>query len=298
MKQQSVLIAGASGLIGTYLQKRFTDEGWAVHVLGRKETVSWDMPSSIVHALNTTDLLINLAGRTVNCRHTAENKKEILESRTQTTATLNECLRKCENPPRLWLNSSGNAIYPRSIERVFTESETEVDDTFMAKVCEAWEAELFANETPGTRRVAMRTSIVLSKEGGALKELMKVAKLGLGGAVASGEQMVSWIHLEDFFQTILKIESTETLEGPVNFSAPNPVSNKEFMQKLRKSLGVPFGIPTPKFALEIGSFFLGTEASLALDSYNVVSSKLAAVGFQYLFPTLDSAFKDFWSKRA
>ncbi|OJV55269.1 MAG: TIGR01777 family protein [Bacteroidetes bacterium 43-16] len=295
---KQILIAGASGFIGQYISKRFKEEGWTIKTIGRSDDLSWDDQEGIVAALDKSAVVINLAGKSVNCRHTEANKKEILESRVKTTTTMNECIRQCSKPPELWLNASGMSIYPRSIDQVCTEeSDTDKEGIFMAEVSKQWEAALYQNDLPKTRRVALRTSVVLAKEGGSLAELKRLSKLGLGGTVGSGKQMMSWVHLEDYFQILLWIITHKEISAPVNVAAPNPVSNKHFMKALRKALGVPFGLPAPEFAVKIGAQVIGTEASLALDSYNVVSKVLEQTGYSFRFGTLEQAFVNFWPKK-
>lgn len=295
--EKQILIAGASGFIGQYISRKFREEGWSVKTIGRSDELNWDDRESITAALNQSAVVINLAGKSVNCRHTEANKKEILESRVKTTAIMNECIRACSKPPELWLNASGMSIYPRSIENVYTEeSDTDKDGVFMAEVAKQWEAALYRHELPQTRRVALRTSIVLAKEGGSLAELVKLCKLGLGGTVGSGKQMMSWIHLEDYFQVLLWIISHKEITAPVNMCAPCPVFNAYFMKALRKALKVPFGLPAPAFAVKIGAQIIGTEASLALDSYNVVSKVLPQTGYTFRFELLEQAFVNFWPK--
>lgn len=294
---KQILIAGASGFIGQYISRKFREEGWKMKTIGRSDELSWDDREGITAALNQSAVVINLAGKSVNCRHTEANKKEILESRVKTTAIMNECIRACSKPPELWLNASGMSIYPRSIENTYTEeSDTDKEGIFMAEVAKQWEAALYRHELAQTRRVALRTSIVLAKEGGSLAELVKLCKLGLGGTAGSGKQMMSWIHLEDYFQALLWIIGHKEITTPVNMCAPNPVPNRYFMKALRKALKVPIGLPAPAFAVKIGAKVIGTEASLALDSYNVVSKVLPQTGYTFRFELLEQAFVNFWPK--
>lgn len=295
---KQMLIAGASGFIGQYISKRFKEEGWKVKTIGRSDELNWEDKAGIVAALNKSSVVINLAGKSVNCRHTEANKKEIIESRVKTTAAINECIRQCSTPPELWLNASGMSIYPRTVAEVCTEeSDTDKEGVFMAEVAKQWEAALYQHDLPQTRRVALRTSIVLAKEGGSLAELVKLCKLGLGGTVGSGKQMMSWIHLEDYFQILLWLISHKAITTPVNMCAPRPVANRYFMKALRKALKVPFGLPAPAFAVQIGARVIGTEPSLALDSYNVVSKVLPQSGFVFRFELLEQAFVNFWPKK-
>lgn len=289
---EQVLIAGASGFIGKYISQKFIADGWQVRTIGRSGPLRWDDEPGITAALDQSKVLINLAGRSVNCRHNERNKKAILESRVRTTETLNKALRNCVSPPQLWINASGNAIYPRSFDKAYNEHDMAVDDTFMHDVCVQWEAALFANEIPATRRIAFRTGVVLGEHGGILQQLSRLVKAGLGGTVGSGRQMMSWIHIEDYYRVIRFLIERTAVEGAVNLCAPRSECNKYFMQQLRRSLKMPFGLPAPEFAVKIAAPIMGTDASLALDSYNTVSAVLPAAGFDFSFPDLALALDD------
>ncbi len=289
-----ILIAGASGFIGKYLSKRFAEDGWKVMSIGRNEALNWDNKQGVIDALNQSKVLVNLSGKSVSCVHNEANKKEILESRVVTTQMLNEAILACSTPPQLWVNASGNAIYPRSVDKVYTEKDNVGDDTFMYEVCKAWETALYQNEMSHTRRIAFRTGVVLGKDGGILQQLSSLVKKGLGGASGSGKQMMSWIHIEDYYSILQFVINNKTIEGAVNLCAPNPENNKSFMKLLRKALKMPIGLPAPAFAVKIGAKLMGTEGSLALDSYNTVSSVLPEAGFRFQYPDLEQTFVNFY----
>lgn len=287
-----IILAGGSGFIGHYLHKKFTSEGHQVLIVSRSKEqghIDWNDHKALLDALEGCWILINLAGKSVNCRHTEANKKAILESRTRTTTTLNELVRQCSQPPQFWFNASGAAYYKASEDKVMTETDYEPGTSFMAEVSAQWEQALFAHELYHTRRIAMRTAIVLGKGGGPLKPLSTLAKTGLGGTQGSGRQMVSWIHLEDYYQIIRFLAEQGDIDGAVNFSAPEPVSNTVFMKTLRKTVGMPVGLPAPEFAIRIGARIIGTEADLLLDSSNVISERLQHAGFRFNYPNLSSA---------
>ena len=290
-----IILAGGSGFIGHYLHKKFTSEGHQVLIISRNKEqghIDWNDHKALLDALEGSWILINLAGKSVNCRHTEENKKAILESRTRTTAPLNELVRKCSQPPQFWFNASGAAYYKSSEDKVMTETDYEPGTSFMAEVSAQWEQALFAHELYHTKRIAMRTAIVLGKGDGPLKPLSTLAKTGLGGTQGSGRQMVSWIHIEDYYQIIRFLAEKGDIDGPVNFSAPEPVTNTVFMKTLRQTVGMPLGLPAPEFAIRIGASIIGTEADLLLDSSYVTSERLHNAGFTFRHGTLADALKD------
>lgn len=290
-----VILAGGSGFIGHYLRNKFTSAGHQVLIISRDKAeghISWNDPKALLEALEQSWLLINLAGKSVNCRHTDANKKAILESRTHTTATLNELVRQCTQPPQFWFNASGAAYYKDSEDKIMTETDYEPGTSFMAEVSVQWEQALFAHEMYHTKRIAMRTAIVLGKGGGPLKPLSTLARLGLGGTQGSGRQIVSWIHIEDYYRAICFLADKGDMEGPVNFSAPEPVRNKIFMKILRKAVQMPLGLPAPAFAIGIGARIIGTERELLLASSNVVSERLKHAGFRFSYPNLPAALND------
>ncbi|WP_222164964.1 TIGR01777 family oxidoreductase [Edaphocola aurantiacus] len=290
-----VILAGGSGFIGHYLKKKFTSEGHQVLIISRNTSeghTAWSDHKALLEALEQSWLLINLAGKSVNCRHTEANKKAILESRTRTTATLNELVRQCKQPPQFWFNASGAAYYKASEDKIMTETDYEPGTSFMAEVSEQWEQALFAHEMYHTKRIAMRTAVVMGKGGGPLKPLSTLARLGLGGTQGSGRQMVSWIHIEDYYQIIRFLANKGDIEGPINFAAPEPVNNRVFMQTMRQVVHMPVGLPAPGFAINIGARIIGTEPELLLASSNVISERLQHAGFRFNYPSLSSALNN------
>jgi len=251
----------------------------------------------LTEALNKADILINVAGKSINCRHTPTNKRAILESRIKTTELLGEAIRNCSQAPKLWINASATGVYKPSISHPMSEDETELGNDFLAEVVTCWEKAFFGFELVSTRQVALRTSVVLGKDGGALGPLVWLTHFGLGGKQATGTQMFSWIHLEDYFRVVLFLQEQVALQGVFNCTAPHPISNDVFMHALRNVLHVPFGIPAPEFVIRLGARLIGTEPELILNSAYVVSKKLSEGGFKFSFPEINKALQNLLSKR-
>jgi NAD dependent epimerase/dehydratase family enzyme len=309
-----VVIAGASGFIGRYLGRAFRAEGASVSLIGRRGAdVSWGDTLAITDLLEGTDLLVNLAGKSVNCRYNPRNRAEILRSRVDTTRELAAAIRACKTPPALWINSSTATIYRHAEDRPMTESTGELGEGFSVSVARAWEKELFDGELPGTRRVALRMAIVLG-DGSALLPLIRLAKSGLGGPqvdgrwfstaarraastfhvfrARGGSQKFSWIHIADVLGIIRFLRTRGDLDGVINASSPNPSDNRTVMRTLRRVLGVPFGIPAPRWMLEIGSAVIRTETELVLKSRWVLPERLGAAGYEFEHPQLEAAIRN------
>lgn len=285
-----IVIAGGTGLIGAYLTKQMQSQGHEVRLVSRSSHhVPW-LLDALVQALEHTDVLINLAGKSINCRHTKANKKLILDSRVETTILLGRALEQCQFPPSVWINASAIANYIPSNETASVETSETSSATFLGSVVQQWEDVFFKFSLPGVRKVVLRTSVVLSNQGGAFIPLRRLTKFGLGGRIASGKQMFSWIHIADYANAIHFIIHNKT-QAVVNVSSPEPVSQHVFMQKLRRELRVCAGLPAPAFVVKIAAFVLGTESSLVLDAAHVYPQKLTTQGFDFLYPTVDSALK-------
>lgn len=235
------------------------------------------------------DILINLAGKSVDCRYTEKNKSLILSSRIDATRVLGLALKQCENPPKIWLNSSTATIYRHSLDQQMEEVNGEIGQGFSVDVATTWEQEFFKHELLKTRQVSLRTSIVLGQNGGAFPPIKRLAYAGLGGKQGDGQQWVSWIHEKDFARSIEHIINDPTLIGPINLVSPTPIRNKDLMQKTRFHLRMPFGIPLPKKMLQLGAKFIGTETELILKSRNVIPGKLLKHNFTFYYPNLDRA---------
>lgn len=291
---QQVLIAGASGFLGSFFKQRLEAEGYMVHSLGRSGPLCWEDKDAIVNTMEQCDTVINLCGHAIGCRHTPENKRLIVESRVQSTRDIATAMQLCRNAPRLWINAGGNTIYPRSYDKAYTEYDPTGDDCFMYQVCKAWEDAFFQPQLPNTRRVVLRTGIVLAASGGIMDTLVALSRRGLGGTVGSGRQMMSWIHIEDAYGILKLIMTDRSIEGPVNLAAPEPLSNREFMRTLRRALKVPIGLPAPAWLVRLTAPITNTEPYLALDSYYTISKVLPQHGYQFRFPDLKAAFADFF----
>jgi uncharacterized protein (TIGR01777 family) len=287
---KKIVIAGGTGFLGTYLSAKFRERGYTVIIISRKNTdLKWNNEKGIIDALDGADIVINLAGRSVDCRYNEKNKREILRSRVDTTTVIGRCILKCNKPPDLWINSSTATIYRHAEDRPMTEKQGEVGQGFSVNVATQWEQAFFNFQLPGTRQVALRMAIVLGKGGGAIKPLVTLTKFGLGGKQGNGRQMFSWLHIEDIFRIILFVQQHTKLQGVFNCSSPNPVTNEVMMKSLRDILGVKIGLPSPAWLLEIGAVFIKTETELILKSRWVLPERLIKAGFTFEYPTLSSA---------
>ena len=227
----------------------------------------------------------------MNCRYDEKNRKEILESRVNSTKVLGEAIARAKNPPEVWLNSSTATIYRHAEDKAMDDETGEIGFGFSVEVAKAWEKTFFDAATPHTRKVALRTAMVLGKNGGVLPVLANLTRYGLGGKMATGMQYISWVHGRDMCRAIeFLIENN--LEGTVNVSAPHPLQNKIFMSLLREQLNQKIGLASTKWMLGLGAIFLRTETELILKSRWVLPSRLQKAGFQFEFPELKSALED------
>jgi len=289
---KKVVIAGGTGFIGSYLTKRFQQSGYHVLIVSRRpDHVSWKHVD-LTESFEGAEMVINLAGKSINCRHTEANKKAILDSRVNTTIWIGNAILACKNPPRLWINGSACGIYKPSVEHAMSEDETELGSDFLAEVVRKWEKVFFGFQLHETRKAALRTSVVLGKNGGALLPLAWLTRFGLGGKQAEGTQMFSWIHVEDYFRVLLFISENKSMEGIINCTSPDPVNNTLFMTVIRSTLRIPFGIPAPRFAINIGARIMGTEPSLILNSSFVIPKRLLDSGFKFIYSKVEQALAD------
>ena len=288
-----IIIAGGTGFLGENLEKHFAEKGSQVYILTRRpkreNEIHWDAKTigEWKNILEQADVLINLTGKSVDCRYHEKNKKEIYTSRIESTKVLQEAVNLCTAKPKVWLNASSATIYVHSEKHLNTEDDGIIGDDFSMNICKSWEQEFFKIKNEKTRKVALRTSIVLGNNGGAFPKLRMITKLGLGGKQGRGSQMVSWIHIEDFCRAVEWIIQNENMSGAINITAPNPISNEEMMKKLRKQTNIPFGMNAPVWQLELASIFLKTETELLLKSRNVYPENLMKSGFQFLYPTFE-----------
>jgi uncharacterized protein (TIGR01777 family) len=290
---KKIVIAGGTGFVGKYVAEKFTSTGHQVIIISRQANhVQWNNELAIVAALENAVMLINLAGKSVDCRYNPKNKKEIYDSRIDTTTILGKAILQCKNAPPLWINSSTATIYRHAQDRPMTESNGEIGTGFSVNVATNWEKSFFSFVLPATRQVALRMAIVLGKGGGVIQPLKNLVRFGLGGKQGKGNQMFSWIHIEDLYQIILFMQQQTTLSGVFNTSAPNPVDNKTLMGLLRKQLKMPIGLPTPTWLLKMGAVIIKTETELILKSRWVIPEKLLQNGFAFKYPNLQQALKN------
>lgn len=305
-----VVIPGGSGHVGTIFARAFHSRGDEVIVLSRRpeqapwRVVVWDGETLDAWSseFEGADAIINLAGQSVNCRYTEKNRREIVDSRVKSTNAVGEAIAKAAKPPRVWLQASTATVYAHRYDAPNDEttgiiggSEPHAPDTwrFSIDVVKAWERVTNESPTPLTRKVLMRTAIVMSPDrGGPFDMLLRLVRFGLGGQAGNGKQFVSWIHDQDLVRTVIWLVENQEFEGPVNLAAPNPLPNSEFMRLLREAWGAPFGLPASKWMLELGAFALRSETELILKSRRVVPTRLLQSGFVFEFPTWREAAKD------
>lgn len=304
-----VVLAGGSGFLGRLLADYFAGHNIEVVILTRSPSESPGAPREILWdgrtrgewcaELDGAHVLINLAGRSVNCRYHERNRREIIESRILPTRVLGEAIARCQQPPQVWLNSSTATIYRHSLDRPMDEATGEIGataeakDAFSIDVARAWEAAFTEARTPATRKLALRTAMVFGNvEGTVFRVLRRLARCGLGGRMADGRQFVSWIHADDFCRAVDWLIEREEFSGPVNVAAPNPLPNAEMMRSFRRVCGAPFGLPATRWMLELGAFLLRTETELIVKSRRVVPSRLLESGFQFRFPALEEALRE------
>ena len=306
-----VVLPGGSGQVGGILARALTADGHDVVTLSRSghtphpgRAVAWDartLDRAWASEIDGADVVINLAGRSVDCRYTDANRREIMDSRVESTRVLGEAIAAAAAPPATWLQSSTATIYehrydPPNDERtgVLGGNEPGVPDTwrFSIDVARAWEDAALEAETPA-RVVLLRTAMVMSPDrGGVFDTLLGLTRRGLGGTAADGRQYLSWIHHEDFVDAVRFLIDRDDLRGPVNVSSPEPLPNREFMRALREAWGTRIGLPATRWMLEIGAFAMRTETELVLKSRRVVPGRLLETGFRFRHPTWPEAARD------
>lgn len=305
-----IVLPGGSGQVGVILARHFHAQGHEVAVVARRtkpspwKTVPWDGETlgAWTSELDGADVVINLAGRSVNCRYTPENRREIKESRVRTTRLLGEAIAKAAHPPKIWMNASTATIYRHAFDRPMDEATGEIGGkeagapstwAFSIDVATSWEDAFFSSSAPGTRKVALRSAMVMSPDrGGVFDTLLALVRFGLGGASGSGKQFVSWVHDRDFLRSIEYLIEHDDLDRMINIASPNPVPNAEFMSSLRKAWGTRVGLPATEWMLEFGAIFLRTETELILKSRRVIPGRLLAHGFKFDFPEWNHAAQD------
>lgn len=320
-----IVIPGGSGHVGAVLVRALAPEGHEIVILSRGgnsksehasvRTVAWDGATvgDWAAELDGADGVINLAGRSVDCRYHARNRREIMDSRVNSVRTVGEAIARAKRPPRVWLQASTATIYAHRYDAPNDEetgiiggAEPGAPDTwrFSIEVAQAWERELERAETPRTRKVAMRSAMTMSPDrGGVFDTLLGLVRRGLGGTSGDGRQYVSWVHEDDFARAVRLLIERDDLAGPVNIAAPGPLPNAAFMRALREAwgatapgggrpLGARVGLPAAKWMLEIGAIFLRTESELILKSRRVVPGRLLNAGFEFQFPDWPAAARE------
>ncbi|WP_240642396.1 epimerase [Microbacterium sulfonylureivorans] len=320
MTRPIAVVAGGSGFVGRALRAALADEGYDIRLVGRDGADGrWADPASVHRAVDGADLLVNLAGKSVNCRYVDAERDEILRSRVETTRMLREAVADAASPPTLWLNASTATIYRYALDRPQTEADGELGSGFSVDVARAWEDEFFAGDLPGTRRVALRMAIVLG-DGPATRTLVRLARLGLGGPQidgwwfphrryrgigprptgdgrppwhrSHGRQRFSWIHIDDVVGAVRFLRDRPDIAGPVNLAAPEASDNAALMSTLRRVLGARVGLPAWRFMLEPAMWVLRTEPELVLKSRWVQPRTLVSAGFVFARPRLEPALRD------
>ena len=290
---KKIVIAGGTGFLGSFLASKFRGKGYEVIIISRNNgDVAWKDLEAVVNSLDSADAVINLSGKSVDCRYSEHNKREILASRIETTKAIGEAIQRCSHPPKVWINSSTATIYRHAEDRAMTETDGEIGTGFSVNVALQWEKSFFDFTLPATRQIALRMAIVLGKDGGAMRPLERLARLGFGGKQGKGSQRFSWIHIEDVYQIILFLMEHDQLNGIFNCSSPHPVTNQVFMQGLRNALHKKIGLPAPEWLLKIGAVLIRTETELILKSRWVVPDRLLKSGYEFAFPSLEKAFED------
>jgi uncharacterized protein (TIGR01777 family) len=305
-----IVIPGGTGQVGTILARAFREGGHEVVVLSRRpvsapwRVEAWDARElgGWAAEFEGADAVINLAGRSVNCRYDEAHRREIMESRVESARVVGEAIARAARPPRVWLQMSTATIYAHRFDApndeaagVIGGAEPDAPDTwrFSIDVAQAWERAANESATPRTRKVLMRAAVVMSPDrGGVFDTLLALVRRGLGGRAGDGRQYVSWIHEADFVRAVRWLIDRDDLSGAINLAAPRPLPNADFMRELREAWGARFGLPAAEWMLAVGALFLRTETELILKSRRVVPARLLASGFAFDFPAWQDAARD------
>lgn len=314
MKNNKIIIAGGTGFMGRNIADYFAKDNEIViltrninhsannayedFTLNKTEAsnikvVQWNGKDAgeWTKEIDGADMVINLAGKSVNCRYTSRNKKEIFASRTHSTSAIGDAIAEAVEPPKIWVNAASATIYRHATDRPQDELTGEIQNDFSVQVCKLWEKTFFDQRTPFTRKVALRMAITLGA-GGVMIPYFNLLKFGLGGRQGSGKQMYSWVHIEDVCRCMQFMYDHSNLEGVFNLSSPNPVTNETFMKTLRRVTNIKIGLPAYTWMLNIGAAVIGTEPELILKSRWVVPTRLLEEGFTFVYPTLSQAFQE------
>ncbi|MGW2613429.1 TIGR01777 family oxidoreductase [Streptomyces sp. NPDC001500] len=303
-----IVLPGGTGQVGTVLRRALTAAGHEVVVLSRRPTgrgeVAWDGRTlgSWTEAVDGSDVVVNLAGRSVSCRYTPANLKEMMDSRVDSARVVGEAISASARPPRVWLQMSTATVYAHRSDAPNDEAAGVIGGAepgvpaywgYSVDIARAWEREQERADTPRTRKAALRSAMVMSPDrGGVFDVLLRLARLGLGGPVAGGAQYVSWIHDHDFVRAVEYLIARDDLHGPVNLAAPSPLPQRAFMRALRDAWGVPAGLPATRWMAELGAFALRSDTELLLKSRRVVPGRLLDAGFAFDRPEWPGAAAD------
>jgi uncharacterized protein (TIGR01777 family) len=302
MKNKKIVIAGGSGFIGNSLAAYFGEDNDIIVLTrrdrpaqGRVTYIRWDGKTlqGWEQYLENTDLLINLTGKSVNCRYNKKNKREIFDSRTQATQVLGAAIQTCTHPPKVWINAASATIYRHATDRPMDEHTGEIGSGFSVEVCQLWEKTFNEIQAPATRKIILRIAVTLGwQKGGVMQPYLNLVKFGLGGHQGNGQQMYSWVHITDVCRMMAWLYEQPQQEGTFNCSAPNPVPNHTFMQTLRNAGGCKLGLPAPTPLLALGAAMIGTETELLLKSRWVLPTRITEAGFVFQYTQLADAFKN------
>ncbi|KUO16499.1 TIGR01777 family oxidoreductase [Streptomyces dysideae] len=308
-----IVIPGGTGQVGAILDRALTAAGHDVVVLTRRPTrereVGWDgeMPGPWTEVIDGSDVVINLAGRSVSCRYTEANLRAMMDSRVRSTQVVGEAIAAAVRPPRVWLQMSTATVYAHRFDAPNDETTGVIGGTepdvpgywaYSVEIARNWERAQEQADTPHTRKVALRSAMVMSPDrGGVFDVLLRLARLGLGGPVAGGRQYVSWIHDRDFVRAVEFLVDRDDLTGPVNLAAPGPLPQRAFMRALRSAWGVPVGLPATNWMAELGAFALRSDTELLLKSRRVVPGRLSAAGFDFEYAGWPEAAGDLVRRR-
>jgi uncharacterized protein len=303
-----IVIPGGTGQVGTVLRRALSAAGHDVVVLSRsprqRDDVQWDGATLGPWAaeIDGSDVVVNLAGRSVNCRYTPVNLREMMDSRVHSARVVGEAIAAAARPPRVWLQMSTATVYAHRFDAPNDEATGVIGGAepdapgywaYSVDIAKSWEREQETAATPHTRKVALRAAMVMSPDrGGVFDVLLRLARLGLGGPVAGGAQYVSWIHDQDFVRAVEFLVARDDITGPVNLAAPGPLPQRDFMRALRTAWGVPVGLPATRWMAEAGAFVLRSDTELLLKSRRVVPGRLLDAGFTFGRPDWPTAADD------
>jgi uncharacterized protein len=301
MKYNKVILAGGSGYLGIVLAAHFSKLAKQVVIFTRNPKpangnitmVYWDgrtIGDWATH-LEDSDVLINLTGKSVNCRYNEKNKAEIFASRLDATRVLGEALRLTSIKPKVWFNAASATIYRHAEDRPQDEYNGEIGSGFSIEVCKQWEQAFADQQVPGVRKIVLRISVVLGSNGGVAGYYLNLARFGLGGIQGNGKQYFSWVHEDDITGSIDFLLDNPHLDGAFNIASPKPIQNHELMAVIRKAVGAPFGLPATKWMLEIGTWLLQTETELILKSRWVLPTRLTEAGYTFKVPDIKQAIE-------